>query len=135
MHPSAQLYVLRTQPNHWRSFVEVSASGLKRYLRTLVGEGFFRAFSALGILSFPVDSAIENVDDCEEIFSKFSGPAGVHLLIENHDFDSVRLKDPLKQFVRESTQPISVGNHNFGDRSCACEIQDGPEACASEVDA
>jgi hypothetical protein len=46
----------------------------------------------------------------------------------------MELKEPLNQFECEATQSVSIGNHNFGDKSFARQFQNGTKAFASEVD-
>ncbi len=72
--------------------------------------------------------------DGEKVFSKFL-LWGAQRLIENHEFDAMGLKDPVKQFESESTQSVSVGNHHFRDVSFEDLFQNPTEALAFEVDA
>jgi hypothetical protein len=45
------------------------------------------------------------------------------------------LKHPLDEFERKATQPVSEGNHNLVELAFACELQDGSQTLALEVDA
>lgn len=85
MSDSAQLYVLRTQPNHLFSSPRVSAEGYRRYRRHMLATGL-SVFPRRGlvrlvvcsrrfiVLSPTIDSTIENLDDGQEVFCKLGVP-------------------------------------------------------------
>lgn len=73
------------------------------------------------------------MDDSEKVFDEFVSLA-VNFLIENHEFDSFRLQDPLDEVEPKPTDAVPMGNHNFRDRSFVREFQNGFKTLALEVE-
>jgi hypothetical protein len=56
------------------------------------------------------------------------------LLIENHEFDLIGLKEPLKEFESKPTESVSIGNNNFRDCSALAQSQKVQETFPFKVD-
>ncbi len=74
--------------------------------------------------------------NCEEVIRKFGGGVrGVVRRTVNHEFDPKFCKDGFHEVDGESTQSVSVHDHNFFDISIDCGVQNGRKAFAFEVKA
>ncbi len=81
-----------------------------------------------------VDAASEDLDNGDEVGDKL-GLRGVYSTVENHDPSTVFLDKPLDEFKSKTTQSVSVGNHNFFDKSALAEFQYLAQAFSFKVEA
>jgi hypothetical protein len=65
---------------------------------------------------------------CEFLFSGFSS-----VLVDSHESGVVLGKDELDEFPCESTEPVSVGNHNFLDQASHRSFQKGTKSFAVPI--
>jgi len=83
--------------------------------------------------------------DGEKILCQFVKSSGVRLLgngrvvvvvcTENHEFDLALLEDVFDEFDSETTESVSMGDHNFCEISLQSGVQNGLKPFAVPVDA
>ena len=79
-----------------------------------------------------VQTGRENCDDCDEVINEFF-LWGSCSLIENHDAPFTSGEDSLDDLKTETTQSVSVGNHNLEEISVDCGVQNGLKSFSFEV--
>jgi hypothetical protein len=102
------------------------------FLLLLLASLFFLTSSSILRTSSSVVASNEDVNDRQEVFLQLFG-ARLCLTV-NHDFGSEVPEEPLHQFERESTESVSVGNHNFFEFSSAESFQKGEKTSALPIE-
>lgn len=69
----------------------------------------------------------------KHVFDDFSFWRKV-VLVENHDFCSIELTEPLNEFKTKSGESVLVGNHNRADIACTDCFQNGSKSFPFEIE-
>ena len=100
-----------------------------------------RCFSCCSLASMScctsaVVTGDEDGDDGEEIVAEFGvGVVNLVCLIANHDFATTALENVLDEFEGDTTEPVTMGDHNLTDISFERSVQNSEKTGALPVDA
>lgn len=100
-----------------------------------------RCFSCCSLASMScctsaVVTGDEDGDDGEEIVAELGvGVVNLVCLIANHDFAATALEDVLDEFEGDTTEPVTMGDHNLADISFERSVQNSEKTGALPVDA